>query len=220
MDFQIDIKKSKRTTIPKLKIISSDTVRVIAPYYFTKHACKLLINTNLEWIEKNLKIVKEKEDSTKEVLEENRDKILLFGEWVKYTIEPTIKRKFLFEKELILRSKESIKEFYRSQGEEFFTTNADYYSRIIGQEYGKISLRWQKTLWGSCSGNGNLSFNLKLIKAPFFVGEYVVAHEISHLIHKNHSRNFYNQVDSIFDRRVEAEQWLKINGKILHHEIY
>ncbi|MDA0655576.1 MAG: SprT family zinc-dependent metalloprotease, partial [Proteobacteria bacterium] len=68
---------------------------------------------------------------------------------------------------------------------------------LIGQKHGRISVRDQKTRWGSCAVNGNLSFNWRLILAPSYVLEYVVAHEVAHLAEHNHSKAFWHKVGEL-----------------------
>ncbi|MDA0239557.1 MAG: SprT family zinc-dependent metalloprotease [Proteobacteria bacterium] len=81
---------------------------------------------------------------------------------------------------------------------------------------GKISIRDTRSRWGSCATNGNLSFSWRLVMAPDWVLDYVVAHEAAHLVHHNHSREFWNVVSSL-DVDVEASRrWLNTNGGRLH----
>lgn len=82
--------------------------------------------------------------------------------------------------------------------------------------YHSISIRDQKTRWGSCSGKGNLSFNWRLILAPPEILDYVVVHELCHLTHLNHSKDFWHLVETVLPDYKERRQWLKENGHTLH----
>ena len=90
----------------------------------------------------------------------------------------------------------------------------------MGVKFNRITLREQKTRWGSCSGKGNLSFNLKLIMAPRYVLDYVVVHELCHLIHMNHSKSFWNEVESFMPNYKMAEVWLKLNSRKLNFNFH
>lgn len=87
-----------------------------------------------------------------------------------------------------------------------------YYAEIMKVSYGRITIRNQKTRWGSCSGKGNLNFNCLLMLAPEKVIDYVVVHELCHLIEMNHSKAFWEQVERVMlDYKVQ-KQWLKDHG--------
>ena len=87
-----------------------------------------------------------------------------------------------------------------------------YYARIMGVKYGQISIRRQKTRWGSCSREGNLNFNCLLVMAPEAVLDYVVVHELSHRLEMNHSERFYSHVLRVCPEYRKWNKWLKDNG--------
>lgn len=72
-----------------------------------------------------------------------------------------------------------------------------YYADIMGISYGRITIREQKTRWGSCSRKGNLNFNWKLMLMPEGVLDYVVVHELAHRIEMNHSKAFWAVVEQV-----------------------
>lgn len=90
-----------------------------------------------------------------------------------------------------------------------------YYSAITGDTYNRISIRSQKTRWGSCSSKGTLSFNWRLMLAPPAILDYVVVHELCHLTHMNHSAAFWNAVEGVFPDYRNARKWLKEHGNEL-----
>ena len=81
--------------------------------------------------------------------------------------------------------------------------------------YGRISIREQKTRWGSCSSKGNLNFNWRLILAPEEVLNYVVVHELAHRREMNHSKAFYAIVESVLPDYRTARKWLRDKGQTL-----
>ena len=87
----------------------------------------------------------------------------------------------------------------------------------LGVRSGRITLRNTSSRWGSCSTTHNLSFCWKLAFAPKEVIDYLIAHEVAHLIHMNHSTQFWSVVDELTDKRKEAEHWLKVNGRSLQY---
>lgn len=87
-----------------------------------------------------------------------------------------------------------------------------YYSEMLGLSYGRITLRCQKTKWGSCSAKKNLNFNILLMLAPPEVIDSVVVHELCHLIELNHSDRFYKLVYAAYPEYDRWNRWLKDNG--------
>ena len=90
------------------------------------------------------------------------------------------------------------------------------YARTINVKPLRITLRDQKTRWGSCSSSGQLSFSWRLLMAPPVVLDYVAAHEVAHLVHMNHGARFWKLVDRIMPRASEAKAWLRIHGMDLY----
>ncbi len=89
------------------------------------------------------------------------------------------------------------------------------YAAIIGVDYGRITIRMQKSRWGSCSGKGNLNFNCLLMKAPEDIIDYVVVHELCHRKEMNHSPRFWAEVEKILPDYKERRKWLKDHGSEL-----
>ena len=86
----------------------------------------------------------------------------------------------------------------------------------MGVNYGRVTIRCQKSRWGSCSSQNNLNFNWKLMLAPPEALEYVVVHELCHLIEFNHSQRFWRLVESRLPEYEAAKKWLKDNGEKLN----
>ena len=87
-----------------------------------------------------------------------------------------------------------------------------YFARQIGVTYGRITVRDQKTRWGSCSQTGTLNFNFRLILAPPEVLDYVVVHELCHRRQMNHSAQFWQEVAQVLPDYRKRKAWLTENG--------
>ena len=85
----------------------------------------------------------------------------------------------------------------------------------FGLEYRRVSFKWLRSRFGSCSSRKNLNFNLILMQAPWEMTEYVIIHEYCHLRHMNHSKDFWDFVAEICPDYAEKKKWLKENGKHL-----
>jgi predicted metal-dependent hydrolase len=83
---------------------------------------------------------------------------------------------------------------YRKQAEEYIKTKLENFNQFYGFHFEAISIRNQRTRWGSCSRKGNLNFNYKLLFLPEHMADYVIVHELCHLGEFNHSRRFWNLV--------------------------
>ena len=90
-----------------------------------------------------------------------------------------------------------------------------HYAPLIGVEPGRITIRKQKTKWGSCSSKGNLNFNYLLMLAPPEVIDAIVVHELCHLKQMNHSKKFYDEVLRVFPEYRKWNKWLRDNGGVL-----
>ena len=87
-----------------------------------------------------------------------------------------------------------------------------HYAPIVGVTYGRITIRNQKTKWGSCSSKGNLNFNVALMLVPEEVMDYVVVHELTHRKEMNHSQSFWTEVERVCPEYMKYRAWLKKEG--------
>ena len=87
-----------------------------------------------------------------------------------------------------------------------------HFASLFGVDYGRITIRNQRSRWGSCSSKGNLNFNCLLMFLPDEVVDSVVAHELCHRKHMNHSKAFYDELTGVFPNYQQCRTWLKENG--------
>ena len=104
---------------------------------------------------------------------------------------------------------------YIAAAKEYFPKRAAYFVQFTGGSYNRISIRDQKTRWGSCSARGTLSFNWRLMLAPPTIADYVIVHELCHLTYMNHSADFWRKVESVYPDYRTARKWLKDHGNEL-----
>ena len=194
MSFQIEINKIivtvKLENIKNIKhcylrILKADLIQIRANKYFTIFDAKDLINRKKEWIESSIQKMSEKSL--------NDDEFLLLGETKNYN-DYNIK---------------NIDKFYRAEIEKILPQKVEEYSKKMNLFPTSISYRKNKRTWGSCNYKNGLNFNILLMKFPIEVMEYVIIHELSHIKHKNHSKDFWNLVAFYCPNYKEVEKSFK-----------
>ncbi len=111
--------------------------------------------------------------------------------------------------------KKGIEVWYRIKAREQFRERLEYYQPIVGVIPTKVRIKDQQKRWGSCSSLGNLNFNWRAVMAPSPVLDYLIVHELCHLVHLNHSQDFWHLVCSIIPDYKEMRNWLKKSGSRL-----
>ena len=135
-------------------------------------------------------------------------------DWILRTLDKIDKRNAIEkseENQIEKLEPEEVKRL-KKEARERLTELTEYWAGRMGISYGRISIRGQKTRWGSCSSKGNLNYNYLLMLCPDEVAEYVVIHELCHRIHMNHSKEFWNKIEEFCPRYKIAKKWLKRNG--------
>ena len=108
-----------------------------------------------------------------------------------------------------------LKDWYMGQANELLIPRIKHYAKQIGVDYSRVLISDLKYRWGSCTPKNNLNFNWRLIKAPMSVIEYVIVHELAHLLEHNHGTRFWTIVKTQTPQYVRAKDWLKKNGQVL-----
>ena len=133
--------------------------------------------------------------------------VSLSGGYLKATIRPNEQGEHR-----TLKIQQYLHNWYRNKAQERLKEKTDRYAKQIGVSPAAVSVRNFKSRWGSCDKKGQVVFNWNIIKAPHSVVDYVVVHELCHLIHPNHSKEFWQVVGRFDSNYLEHRQWLKIKG--------
>ena len=114
-------------------------------------------------------------------------------------------------------SPDTLINWYKKQALPVITDLVEEYARLMGLEgkYSSVKLSIAKSKWGSCSYDNKLLFSWRLIMCPTEVIEYVVVHELAHIIEKNHSKAFWNEVKKVLPDYKEHRKWLKDNSGLM-----
>lgn len=186
----ITIVRSNRKTLA-IQINPDLSVTVRAPIYASQREIERILKEKEGWIQKHIEKIREQEAKRKEMYGEK-------GEYGK-----SAEREYLSNEEIHKLAEKAL---------EYIPKRVSYFAKQIGVTYGKITIRNQKTRWGSCSSKGNLNFNCLLMLTPPEVIDYVVVHELCHRKEMNHSEAFWAEVEKVIPDYKEQVKWLKENG--------
>jgi len=114
---------------------------------------------------------------------------------------------------------EALREWYVGKAREKIVSRVKHHVRALGVDVAGVKIVDNRFRWGSCTPNNNVNLNWRLIKAPMFVIDYVIIHELAHLIEANHTPRFWNIVRAQTPTMEKAKAWLKENGQLLEQEI-
>ncbi len=113
------------------------------------------------------------------------------------------------------RAAKLFREWYIGKAKKKIIPRAKLHARNLGVLFNKVMVSELKYRWGSCTPHDSLNFNWKLIKAPMSVIDYVIVHELAHLMEQNHTARFWNIVQAQVPGYVKSKEWLKEHGDIL-----
>jgi len=113
--------------------------------------------------------------------------------------------------DLAPRARDLFRTWYRARAREVLEERVEHFARRMGLAVLGVRITEAKERWGSCSVSGTLNFAWRLVTAPIGIIEYVVVHELAHLVEMNHSRRFWEQVGRILPDYAERRAWLRKN---------
>lgn len=130
------------------------------------------------------------------------------------------KRSWIKKKQALARQRKSIRlgkeqvEYYQQKATQIIPQRVEYYAAANGLKYKRIKINNAQKRLGSCSSRGNLNFSWRIILSPLPVIDYVICHELAHLIERNHSSRFWKKVRELNPDYKECKKWLKENGYV------
>jgi len=117
------------------------------------------------------------------------------------------------------KRREVLRDWYIARAKEKILSRVEQHARDLGVEFAAAKIVDNRYRWGSCTVKNNVNFNWRLIKAPMFVIDYVIVHELAHLIETNHTSRFWNIVRANAPTMEKAKTWLKDHGQVLEEEV-
>lgn len=221
LDFPFEVKESRRARRISIKIKeTTKVVYITIPRGVNSNVVNKFVEEKIGWIRKNLeKTVQPETVSLGSTLP-------IEGLLREVTLNENLKTNFELQsdrinlKTLSPSCGEQTRQALISLSHDVFLGWSLKYAEKLNVNFSKISIKDPKTRWGSCSSSGSLMFSWRLIMAPPVVGRYVAAHEVSHLLHLNHSKDFWLAVFSLCPNYESHRLWLKNNGKNLHKFVF
>lgn len=219
--------KAKRVSIS----IKNGRVSVAIPTGFTFEYAKNFLEDNKEWVLRHLQKQMSASQKIRQKNYTSGEKLLYRGRSYPLIIEEVISSEYfavfkgsrivvyippdLAPEEKPQMVKSLIEEWYKGQAQKLLPEQVDYYAKMLNTPFNRLKVKDQKTRWGSCSNKGNINLNWRIIMAPHQVAAYVIIHELTHLRHMNHSKEFWKMVESSLPEYKKWKKWLTLNGKEL-----
>lgn len=224
-EINIEVTRKNRKTI-SLRITDSGGILISAPLFMKDKDIKEFIVSKKEWISGRIRLVSQRKDNAGSYEDGIKYLDETYAVCVYETASSTAKVIFDSNKFNVFIPN-NLKEFknkaigellegwYRQRSRVMFEERVKYYGDRLKVHPERIAVKDQKTRWGSCSSKGNINFNYRIIMAPLYIVDYLVVHELCHLIELNHSKAFWDLVEGILPNYRQCMDWLKENGSSL-----
>ena len=201
----------------RVRVSEDGTVRLIIPLSFSEEDVSTLIKKKEKWIDKNIRLFE-----GMSTIDLQRNQILLYGNRYTYFYDSTFEHKVTIDHEYrTIRAKRDLldiptqEKWFRAVAKEYLTRRLEELAKKLGFRYNKIFIRNQRKKWGNCSKEKNISLNWRLIKAPMFVSDYLIVHELVHTLVMNHTNKFWTLLKSHYPDYKDAMNWLDKYGNSL-----
>lgn len=233
MSFQYDTEKIKFAIIKSnrkslsIAIQPDGNLLVKAPFFMSDSEILKWVKTKTGWIVRQRAKILEQQEMTQPKKYVTGEKFWYLGQEYELEVRISAGRAGMVgvaENKIILFSKTAdeaevqkiLTDWFVKQAKAVIPKRVRFWAEQIGESYGNVTVKNQRKRWGSCSSVRNLNFNRRLIMAPEAVMDYVVVHELCHLRHMNHSKEFWNEVEKILPDYKICKKWLEKNGGLLY----
>jgi predicted metal-dependent hydrolase len=215
-DLPYRIRRSDRASRVRVSVDARGDVEVVLPRRSPASAAPAAVAELRPWIERRLR----ETEAVRAALAARGSTLPYLGTPLTLKPEPARTRAHRAGDTLLVpadgeRAQAAIERWYRRAAGREIAPRLDRAVQALGTTYSKLSIRGQKTRWGSCSSRGAMSFNWRLLLAPEPVLEYVVWHEACHLRVMDHSSNFWALVRRHCPDYEEHRRWLTLQGSTL-----
>lgn len=200
----------------RIQVQPSGEVLIVVPQILTSSEVFDVYQSKQRWIEnKRAKALRRLSEYPS--LPDNE--LMLFGRSFQVQVDSSEKRHarlnhgtgvITYAKNLL--DKRERQRWYRDFAKQYLSVRLVQLAELHGFKFNRLFVREQKTRWGSCSSRGNISLNWKLVKAPVWVSDYVILHELVHTEIMNHSAVFWQRIDALVPEYRKAKEWLRTNG--------
>lgn len=203
-----------------IRVEPPDRVTVIVPVGTKKGFILEKVKEKAQWIAEKLDACRNSEFASPGELK-NGTSIVYRGEKYLLCVEVDCSRKnsrvIILDRSIHIKTADpapeamrgTLEACFRKQAREAIEERIRFYQPVLAKRPNRVFIKAQRSRWGSCSSQGNLNFNWKIILLPPSVFDYIIVHEMCHLVHLNHSREFWNLVASVLPNYKESYQWLR-----------
>lgn len=214
--------KSNRKSI-SITILPTKEVVVKAPKILSDYEIMNMVKKKGKWIFDKLSTMEEVTTSSDQRFKEGSG-IFYRGEeyHLRIIVDHKVKKTeiTIHQNEIIITMNQNnpqlipsiLENWYKERVKELINNKIEFYNSIINRKIANIRIKNHKKRWGSCSNLGNLNFNWRIIMMPDEMSDYIIVHELCHLIHLNHSKEYWKSVENILPDYKEREKWIKQNG--------
>lgn len=220
MDLDYTVVYSKRKTIT-VTVERDRSVVVRAPSDIGAEKVRALLETKKLWLYEKLKHPQKYNGDAKKKEFVSGESVLYLGRNYYLEVHKTGAESIRFDSVFAVTGADSdrvadlFRSWYVDRAREKIVPRVSYHARNIGVQFNRVIISSPKYRWGSCTPNDNLTFNWRLVKAPMSVIDYVVVHELVHLVEHNHTPEFWRMVRTQVPAYLKSKVWLKEHGEIL-----